>query len=149
MHGRIGESTLHGDSLLGQTNSVDRDFASPQQHLSSSSHVAQASVSSDSQLHIPAVDQNHLSMPRPISPTSSHSSVERLEEQAAAMSRDDPQQPSDSAVALQAQRGIKMHISTDIKSLFRLAKSSGMDRAEFEDIIRRELDVLSLLEQDE
>jgi hypothetical protein len=65
------------------------------------------------------------------------------------MSRDDPQQSSDSAVALQAQRGIKMHISTDIKSLFRLAKSSGMDRAEFEDIIRRELDVLSLLEQDE
>jgi hypothetical protein len=144
VNGHIGESTLHGDSLL-----ADRGFASSQPHLSPSSHAVQESANSDSQLHIPAADQEHLSMPRPISPTSSHSSVERLEERAAAMSIDDPQQSSVSAGALQAQRGIKMHISTDIKSLFRLAKSSGMDRAEFEDIIRRELDVLSLLEQDE
>jgi hypothetical protein len=65
------------------------------------------------------------------------------------MSQEDTQKSLYNEGALQAQRGIKMHISTDIKSLFRLAKSSGMDRAEFEEIIRRELDVLSLLEQDE
>jgi uncharacterized protein (UPF0335 family) len=49
----------------------------------------------------------------------------------------------------QAEVAIKQHISTDIKSLFRLAKASGIDREEFERIIRRELDVLPLLEQEE
>jgi hypothetical protein len=145
----IGETTLHGDSFVGRTNGVERDFASPQAQLSPSGYEAQVPISPSGQLQLPIVDQSHLSMPRPISPTSSHSSIERLEEQAAAMSLDESQQSSNNAAALQAQRGIKMHISTDIKSLFRLAKSSGMDRAEFEDIIRRELDVLSLLEQDE
>ena len=48
-----------------------------------------------------------------------------------------------------AQFGIKQHISTDIKSLFRLAKSAGMDRGEFERIVRTELEVLGLMEEGE
>ncbi|EMC93154.1 hypothetical protein BAUCODRAFT_54266, partial [Baudoinia panamericana UAMH 10762] len=79
-----------------------------------------------------------LSMPRPISPTSSQGSVERLEEQAEVI-----------VVTDRAQLGIKQHISTDIKSLFRLAKSAGMERSDFDEFIRRELDVLCLLEADE
>jgi len=77
--------------------------------------------------------QSSLEMPRPISPTTSHSSVEKLEEQAERMSD-------------RAEMGIKQHIATDVKSLFRLAKSVGMDRREFERIVRTELDLLGMME---
>jgi hypothetical protein len=49
----------------------------------------------------------------------------------------------------QAELAIKQHISTDIKSLFRMARASGIDREEFERIIQRELEVLPLLERDQ
>lgn len=75
-----------------------------------------------------------LSHPRPSSSASSNS-IEKLEREARSTS--------------QSELAIKQHISTDIKSLFRLAKASGIDREEFERIIRRELDVLPLLEQDQ
>ncbi|KAM3419257.1 hypothetical protein BST61_g5195 [Cercospora zeina] len=84
-------------------------------------------------------DHEQLSMPRPISPASSHSSVDRLEEKAAEMSTANEY----------AQRAVKQHISTDIKSLFRLARASGMDREEFVHVVQRELDVLGLLDRDE
>ena len=48
-----------------------------------------------------------------------------------------------------AQMGIKQHISTDIKSLYRLAKSVGMDRDEFERVVKRELEVLSFMDMEE
>lgn len=78
-----------------------------------------------------------LEMPRPISPTSSHSSVERLEEEAERMNGDGNGQ---------AERGIRQHIATDVKSLFRLARSVGMERKEFERIVRTELELLGLME---
>lgn len=78
--------------------------------------------------------------PRPISPTSSHSSsIEKLESRAAEMS-----EASD-----RAQMAITQHISTDIKSLFRLARASGMERSDFQRIVKTELDCLTLLEQDD
>jgi hypothetical protein len=46
----------------------------------------------------------------------------------------------------QAEVGIKQHISTDLKSLFRLARSAGITREEFERIIKRELEVLPLMD---
>jgi hypothetical protein len=49
----------------------------------------------------------------------------------------------------QAELAIKQHISTDIKSLFRLARASGIDRQEFERIIQRELEVLPMLERED
>jgi hypothetical protein len=42
--------------------------------------------------------------------------------------------------------GIKQHISTDIKSLYRLAKSGGIERAEFERIVKTELDMLAMMD---
>jgi hypothetical protein len=74
-----------------------------------------------------------LNHPRPSSSASS-SSVEKLERQARTTS--------------QAELAIKQHISTDMKSLFRLARASGIERQEFERIIMRELEVLPMLEQD-
>ncbi|KAF2729089.1 hypothetical protein EJ04DRAFT_502934 [Polyplosphaeria fusca] len=75
-----------------------------------------------------------LNHPRPSSAAST-SSVERLEREAESSS--------------QAERAIKQHISTDLKSLFRLARTAGIERGEFERIIMRELEVLPLLEQDD
>jgi len=87
-----------------------------------------------SSAHGEAEKEQSLSMPRPLSPssTSSHDSVDKLEEQAAAMSA--------------AQRGIRQHISTDVKSLYRLARSAGMEREEFERVVRTELELLGLME---
>lgn len=44
---------------------------------------------------------------------------------------------------------IKQHISTSMKSMYRLARSSGIDRHEFGRIVQRELQTLSLLELDD
>ncbi|KAF8455667.1 hypothetical protein BGX38DRAFT_1249082 [Terfezia claveryi] len=48
---------------------------------------------------------------------------------------------------LQAETGVKQHISTSIKSLFRLAKVVGMGREEFERVVRTELGVLGMVEE--
>ncbi|KAF1996733.1 hypothetical protein P154DRAFT_537801 [Amniculicola lignicola CBS 123094] len=82
------------------------------------------------------IDPDHfaaLNHPRASSPSST-ASVENLERQAENHS--------------QAELAIKQHISTDMKSLFRLARSAGIEREEFERIIKRELEVLPLLEHD-
>ncbi|OCL04550.1 hypothetical protein AOQ84DRAFT_115543 [Glonium stellatum] len=75
-----------------------------------------------------------LNHPRPSS-SASLNSVERLEREAENHS--------------QAEIAIKQHISTDIKSLFRLARSAGIEREEFERIVHRELEVLPMLELDQ
>lgn len=44
---------------------------------------------------------------------------------------------------------LRQHISTTMKSMYRLAKSAGMDREEFDRIVQRELETLSLFDRDE
>jgi hypothetical protein len=75
--------------------------------------------------------------PRPSSSSSggSHATVERLEREA--------------AVREQSEIGIKQHIGTSIKSLWRLAKVSGIERVEFERLVRTELDCLSMMDEDD
>ena len=122
----VGESTLNGDSLLRAEQ--------PQRPVSRPNGASLFPAASGAQ---------DVEAPRAISPTSSHgsSSIERLEEKAAAM--------SGAEVNDRAQLAIKQHISTDVKSLFRLAKTSGMERKDFERIVKTELECLSLLEEDE
>lgn len=43
--------------------------------------------------------------------------------------------------------GIRQHISTSLKSMYRLARSAGMDREEFERIVQRELETLSIFDR--
>ena len=71
--------------------------------------------------------------PRPPSSASSRASVERLE--AAAEKRD------------QSEFGVKQHVSRSVKSLYMLARASGIDRQEFERLVRTELDMLGLMEE--
>ncbi|KAL9070413.1 MAG: hypothetical protein Q9157_005825 [Trypethelium eluteriae] len=49
----------------------------------------------------------------------------------------------------QAEVGIRQHISFELKNLFRLARSAGIERDEFDQIIDRELQTLSIFDIDE
>lgn len=84
----------------------------------------------------PTFSEGLISAPRARSPSnSSTGSVERLEQGAQEMTR--------------AEVGVKQFVSTEIKSLFRLAKTVGIERAEFERMVRTELEVLGMMEVDE
>ena len=80
-----------------------------------------------------------LMQPRPSSSSSTGSSrsetVERLERQVAGRE--------------QSETGIKQHIGTSIKSLWRLAKVSGIERAEFDRLVRTELECLAMMDEDD
>ena len=66
--------------------------------------------------------------PRPASSASSNASVEKLEAAAETF-------------------GVQQHISRSIKSLYMLSRASGMDRDEFERIVKTELDMLGLMDE--
>ncbi|KAF2874920.1 hypothetical protein BDV95DRAFT_591684 [Massariosphaeria phaeospora] len=148
-----GESTLNGDSLdynrKPQTEPLETSNLGPNGYDSSMPPPFTADSANrlngnppnpfdnNKPEHIESLESDHfadLNHPRPSSSASS-GSVEKLEREAA---RDS-----------QAERAIKQHISTDMKSLFRLARTAGIQREEFERIIQRELEVLPLLEQDD
>ncbi|KAI4957383.1 hypothetical protein J4E86_004521 [Alternaria arbusti] len=145
-----GESTLNGNALSytrePQTEPLDTTNLGPNGYDSSMPPAHTSGLlngsgvhGNDSAVHLESIEQdqsataNALSHPRPSSSASTNS-VERLERKAENYS--------------QAELAIKQHISTDIKSLFRLARASGIDREEFERIIQRELEVLPMLEQE-
>ena len=133
-----GESTLNGNSFgFSQQEPLEstRQLADTTHSGTNVDNDRRDSPYDSKPEHIESIneDPHHgLSHPRPSSSASS-TSVERLEREAANSS--------------QAELAIKQHISTDIKSLFRLARASGIQREEFERIIKRELEVLPLLEQ--
>ncbi|KAI1767524.1 hypothetical protein GGR53DRAFT_463216 [Hypoxylon sp. FL1150] len=70
--------------------------------------------------------------PRPASSAGSNASIEKLEAAAAKQEQND--------------FGVKQHVSRSIKSLFMLSRASGIDREEFERMVRTELDTLGLME---
>jgi hypothetical protein len=74
-----------------------------------------------------AAEDPQLLHPRPASSASSNGSVAKLE-------------------AAAENFGIQQHISRSIKSLFMLSRASGMERDEFDRIVKRELDILGLME---
>ncbi|RGP65644.1 hypothetical protein FLONG3_9147 [Fusarium longipes] len=49
----------------------------------------------------------------------------------------------------QNEFGVKQHVSRSIRSLFLLSRSSGIDRHEFENLVRAELDILGMVEDQE
>jgi hypothetical protein len=79
---------------------------------------------------------SHLIQPRPASSGSSNGegTVAKLESTAAAQG--------------QSEIGVRQHISTTMKSLFRLARAAGIERCEFERLVMTELDVLTLMEEE-
>ncbi|KAK3485730.1 hypothetical protein B0T13DRAFT_272405 [Neurospora crassa] len=77
-----------------------------------------------------------LAHPRPASSASSNGSrmVAKLEETAEAQDR--------------VEFGVKQHVSRTIRSLFQLSRGAGISREEFERMVRNELDVLAMVEDD-
>lgn len=131
----LADSTLKGNTLTyarePQTEPLETSNLGPNGYDSS-----MPPASNGLPEHVENIEADRsaaLNHPRPSSSASTNS-VERLEREAENHS--------------QAELAIKQHISTDIKSLFRLARASGIDREEFERIIQRELEVLPLLEQE-
>ncbi|KAF3398605.1 hypothetical protein F1880_005663 [Penicillium rolfsii] len=123
----IGPSSLNGDMLASllrrQVNGLD-DASAPR-----ANGYATGEVPSDSALH-------SLSHPRPASASSGSSdAVAKLEQEA----------ESQSAYEV----GVKQHIGTSIKSLFRLAKATGMSRVDFQSMVRTELELLDVMDMDE
>ena len=84
-----------------------------------------------------ASEPREILQPRPSS-SNSTSSVERLEARAEAQSNRDP-----------SEIGVRQHIGTSIKSLYRLAKVAGIEKEEFERLVKRELEVLALIDHED
>jgi len=48
-----------------------------------------------------------------------------------------------------SETAIKQHVSTSIKSLFRLCRNAGIERTEFEELVHTEVEILSMLTEDD
>ena len=117
-----GMSSLNGDIIQkGTTRQIPSNDTSIRVTPETASH-RQYSIS-------------HISQPHASLSSDSTSAVERLEHTAASLA--------------QSEMAARQHISTSMKSLFRLARNTGIDRLEFERLVRTELETLSMLESDE
>lgn len=149
----LGESTgtsdHHRTHPLPRSNSDDEilhssrawsDSAHPQTQSQPLPYTSFSTASNPAE-HEHESPESILIQPRPTSSSSSSSvsTVDKLEDKAAQLDR----------TAELEHIGVKQHISTSIKSLFRLARAAGMERDEFERMVRTELDVLALLEEDD
>ena len=131
----------HVESTLGQEQQLTHEArtAESQQHWLPHTHP-RSTGTAEHEAEGDSDDENaHIMSPSP-RPSSSGSSsgsrtVARLEKTVEAVGR--------------SEIGVRQHISTTVKSLYRLARAAGMERGEFEEAVRRELDVLGMMEEDE
>ncbi|KAM0144387.1 hypothetical protein ACHAO1_000145 [Botrytis cinerea] len=123
------------ETSLGQDDQITSTLQQNLQHHASPHEVKPWSESSSGIIN--GGEYVEVVQPRPGSRTSSSASetVAKLEKRAHARE--------------QSEVGIKQHISTSVKSLYRLAKVAGIERSEFDRLIRTELDCLSLMDEDE
>lgn len=122
----VGPSSLNGDMLASllrrQVNGGDSE-EEPRTNGYSPDHIPSDKA---------AQDLNH---PRPASTSSGGSdAIAKLEQEAESQST--------------YEVGVKQHIGTSIKSLFRLAKATGMPRAEFQALVSTELELLNITDDD-
>ncbi|EKV05443.1 hypothetical protein Pdw03_3176 [Penicillium digitatum] len=122
----VGPSSLNGDMLASllrrQVNGVNLDDE-PRTNGYSPDHVPRDKAAQD------------LSHPRPASASSGSSdAIAKLEHEAESQST--------------YEVGVKQHIGTSIKSLFRLAKATGISRAEFQALVSMELELLKITDDD-
>ncbi|KAL1975251.1 hypothetical protein VTN31DRAFT_3643 [Thermomyces dupontii] len=114
-----GETTLNGDLLSNLIRQHTQELQAREQNSNES----------------PRVDMDpSLNHPRPASTSSGSDAIAKLEQEA--------ENRTASEVA------IKQHISTSIKSLYRLAKATGMGREEFQNLVRTEVELLELADDD-
>ena len=121
----IGESSLNGEIL---TNAAS---GPPSQETMPDGFLRQAVD------HNPAPDRqtSDLSQPIATSPTADCKTVHRLEDSATLHSN--------------AEAAIRQHVSTSIKSMFRLCRATGIERSEFDEMVKTELETLGMLTEDD
>ena len=124
------QSTLHGNTLLSSSSATaaDADADADDKPAQRSLYPADP----------PALAPAPVA-PRPLSPasTGSSKSVERLERHVRT-----------EADLTRAEDGVRRFIGSEVRGLFRLAKSVGMDKDEFDECVRRELEVVGMLEDE-
>lgn len=125
----VGESTLNGSALSNilSNHTEIQDNRSPPPYNFPSNHMTDTMDQDDAVV---------VTQPHPGSPSTNGSDiVARLEQTAERNAA--------------SEVGIKQHISTSMKSMYRLAKSAGMDREEFHRIISTELDTMAILDRED
>lgn len=147
-HPELGESTLNGTTQRAyqqqpqqQLNQQEDTRSAWEKALHPYARAADAHDSAfATSTDLPSTRDLDITAPRPISPTSSHSSVEHLESRAEEMSA----RPNS-----HVENAVRQHISTQMKSMWRLANGAGLEKEEFERIIALEVQCIGLMERDE
>lgn len=121
--GAIGESSLNGNIVASSMRIASEPKNRPSEGTYAGQNSAGAVIADEGISH-PAA-----------SPPAGLVAVSRLEESAESQSI--------------AEVAVKQHVSTSIKSLFRLCRSSGMERSDFERMVQTELETLSMMEEDD
>ena len=121
--GAMGESTLNGEVMASSMRRVSRLGDLPSRDTYTLPIGSLAPTANECISHPTAT------------PPSDPAAVSRLEESAEFQSI--------------AEVAVKQHVSTSIKSLFRLCRSSGVERSDFDRMVRTELETLSMMEEDD
>ena len=121
----VGESSLNGNILA---NASSRP---PIERILPNGFPPQALTHDP----ISSMDEPILTQPRASPPDGAEAAVPRLEDTAALQSN--------------TESAIRHHVSTSIKNLFRLCRNAGIDRADFDDLVKTELETLSMLAEDD
>lgn len=122
-HKAIGESTLNGDVMASSMGRGIQPDNAPSQDRYALPNGSLAAIADEGISHPTA------------SPPAGPTAVSRLEESA--------------EFQLISETAAKQHVSTSIKSLFRLCRSSGIERSDFDRMVRTELETLGMMEEDD
>ncbi|KAL3418694.1 hypothetical protein PVAG01_10411 [Phlyctema vagabunda] len=132
---------LNGNTAPGDDDTYYAQYASVQPAMDNHDPDEQVPDSIESSLGVQeqryTPPSGELAHPRPGSSSSGEDTVARLEKEAA---RD---------TESREEQGVRQHIGTSIKSLFRLARVAGIDRAEFDRLVKTELECLGMMEEDD
>ncbi|KAK3167176.1 hypothetical protein OEA41_010302 [Lepraria neglecta] len=121
----FGESSLNGDVITSSAHQSTPPELAPFQGSIFCLPSELGRDSADLDLKYPAAS----------SPRTRSTTISRLEETAESQSM--------------AEVAVKQHISTSIKSLFRLCRSTGVERLDFDRMVRTELETLSMMTEDD
>ena len=121
---QFGESTLNGNLMA---SSIQQANQSNDSHIRESLALPNGAGVEDA--------NGGTAQPDASSPRTRSSTISKLEQSAESQSI--------------TQSAITHHVSTSIKSLYRLCRSSGIERPEFDRMIHNEMDTLSMMDEDD
>lgn len=124
----VGPSSLNGDMLASLLRRQTGGEADTAEKPRANGYAAGEEPSAAGELNHPRPSSGSIS-------SSSSDHVARLEQEAESQST--------------YEVGVKQHIGSSVKGLFRLAKATGMSRADFQSLVHTELELLNVADADE